>query len=358
MLKAIGKIKIALALLAVAALACYGGYSYYAKASADGAGLQTTKAALGDIRNTVSATGTVKPVNSVDVGSKISGRIVDVKVKENDWVKEDDVLFILDSQQYQSDLDRTQATLDNAAAHLARMRSLLRSGAVAQQEFDAAQKDYLVAKAAYGTSASNLADTIIKAPVSGLVIGKPTPAGQTVAPGISTPMVLMTIADMSIMQSETLVDESDIGQVKLGQKVDFTVDAYTSEVFEGVVSLISRKAETTNNVVYYKVYVDVLDNRQLLFPNMTSRVTIYTAEAKNVLSLPLSAVRETKDGHFAYKALPGGRTEEVRVALGLRGDDRIEIKGGLAAGDTVLLKASAANAPANRAGNMRGPRLF
>ncbi|MDR2005778.1 MAG: efflux RND transporter periplasmic adaptor subunit [Acidaminococcales bacterium] len=358
MLKIIGKAKIALALLVAAALACYGGYSYYVKASAGESGLQTVKVSAGDIRNTVSATGTVKPVNSVDVSSKITGRIVDVKVKENDWVKEDDVLFILDSQQYQSDLNRAEATLNNAAAHLARMDSLLRSGAVAQQEFDSAQKDYLVAKAAYDTSASSMADTIIKAPVTGMVIGKPTPAGQTVAPGISTPMVLMTIADMSIMQSETLVDESDIGQVQLGQKVDFTVDTYTSEVFQGVVSLISRKAETTNNVVYYKVYVDVLDNRQLLFPNMTSRVTIYTAEAKNVLTLPLSAVRETKDGYFAYKVLPGGKMEEVRVALGLRGDDRIEITSGLNAGDAVLLKAAAAAAPANRAGNMRGPRLF
>jgi HlyD family secretion protein len=215
-----------------------------------------------------------------------------------------------------------------------------------------------VARAAYDTSSSNLADTIIKAPVAGLVIGKPTPAGQTVAPGISTPMVLMTIADMSIMQSETLVDESDIGQVALGQKVDFTVDAYTSEVFEGVVSLISRKAETTNNVVYYKVYVDVLDNRQLLFPNMTSRATVYTAETKNVLTLPLSAVRETKEGHFAYRVLPNGATEEVQVTLGLRGDDRIEIKSGLNEGDAVALKAAAVVAPANRAGNMRAPRLF
>ncbi|MDR3348677.1 MAG: efflux RND transporter periplasmic adaptor subunit [Acidaminococcales bacterium] len=358
MLKIIGKAKMALALLVAAALACYGGYSYYVKAAADTSGPQTVKAATGDIRNTVSATGTVKPVNSVDVSSKINGRIVEVKVKENDWVKEGDVLFILDSKQYQSDIDRTEATLNNASAHLARMDSLLRNGAVARQEFDSARRDYLVAKAAYDTSASNLADTIIKAPVSGLVVGKPTPAGQTVAPGISTPMVLMTIADMSIMQSETLVDESDIGQVRLGQKVDFTVDAYASEVFRGVVSLISRKAETTNNVVYYKVYVDVLDSRQLLFPNMTSRVTIYTAEAKNVLTLPLSAVRETKEGHFAYKALPGGKTEEVKVSLGLRGDDRIEITGGLNAGDSVLLKASAASAPANRAGNMRGPRLF
>ena len=358
MLKIIGKAKIALALLVVAALACYGGYSYYVKSSAGEGGPQTVKAAIGDIRNTVSATGTVKPVNSVDVGSKINGRIVDVKVKENDWVKEGDVLFILDSKQYQSDLDRTEATLNNAAAHLARMDSLLKSGAVARQEFDSARKDYLVAKAAYDTSASNLADTIIEAPVSGLVIGKPTPAGQTVAPGISTPMVLMTIADMSIMQSETLVDESDIGQVQLGQKVDFTVDAYTSEVFQGVVSLISRNAETTNNVVYYKVYVDVLDNRQLLFPNMTSRVTIYTDEAKNVLTLPLSAVRETKEGCFAYVSLPGGKTKEVSVALGLRGDDRIEIKSGLDAGDTVLLKAAAAGATVNRAGNMRGPRIF
>ncbi len=341
-------IKVVVIIVLLAAIG-YFAYSYYQKSQDDKTKPQTVKVELGNIRTTISATGTVKPLNSVDVSSKITGLIVQVLVNENDWVKQGDTLFVLDDKQYKSELARTEANLNNASITYSRMQTLFRQGAIANQELDVAQKDYLVAKAAYDTAVSNLADTVIKAPVTGLVIGKPTPAGQTVAPGISTPMVLMTIADMSIMQSETLVDETDIGQVKLNQDVDFTVDAYPDKTFHGKVSLISHKGEITNNVVYYKVYVDVLDSNNLLFPTMTSRATIKVAQAKGVKVLPLSAVRETKQGHFVYKLLPDGQTEQLKVALGLRGDDKLEIKSGLEQGDEVVLKAQSINNTAKQA---------
>lgn len=341
MFNKIGSFKLAVIIIVLLAILGYGGYRYYESKNQAQVKIDTVKVEIGDIKTTVSATGTVKPVNSVDVNSKISGRIVEVLVKENDWVTEGQKLFVLDDESYKSDLVKTEATLNNAAVTLERMRTLWQRGAVAKSEFDVAEKDYLVAKANYDTSVSNLDDTIIRAPVTGLVIGKPTPAGQTVAPGISTPMVLMTIADMSIVQSETLVDETDIGQIALDQQVEFTVDAYSEMTFHGVVSLISRKAETENNVIYYKVYVDVSDARGLLFPDMTSRVTIHANEVANVLTLPLSSIRETSRSKFVYKMLPDGKAQEIEVATGLRSDDRVEIKSGLNEGDEIALRPSA-----------------
>ena len=343
MINKIGGFK--LVLLAIVALLGfgYGGYKYYQESQTTKVKIETVKVETGDIKTSVSATGTIKPVNSVDINSKISGRIVEVLVKENDWVTAGQKLFMLDDQQYRNEVIKTQATLDNAALTLERMRTLWQKGAVAKSEYDVAEKDYRIATANYAKSVSDFEDTIIKAPVTGLVVGKPTPAGQTVAPGISTPMVLMTIADMSIVQSETLVDETDIGQVALGQKVEFTVDAYSDITFHGVVSLISRKAQTENNVIYYKVYVDVADSKNLLFPDMTSRATIHANEVSNVLTVPISMIRENSRGRFVYKVMPNGKTQEIAVETGLRSDSRVEIKSGVNEGDQIVQRPASSD---------------
>lgn len=358
MLHFISNYKKTFVFLIILVLACIGGFLYYQSTTATQTKVQMVKVEKGDIVSSISATGTVKPVNSVDVSSKITGRIVEVKIEENDWVTEGDILVVLDDVQYQSELSRTKATMNNALANYQRLSKLLDDGAVSKQDYDSAEKDYLVAKASYDTAVSNLDDTIIRAPVTGRVIGKPIPAGQTVAPGISTPMVLMTIADMSLMQSETLVDESDIGQVKDGQNVEFTVDSFSDITFHGVVSLISSKAETSNNVIYYKVYVDVTDTTDKLFPGMTSRVNILTDERRDVLTLPLSAVRESKGKSYVQKTLPNGTTEDIEVKVGLRGDERLEIVSGLSLDDEVALKPTSTKKTTNQAGGPGGGRPF
>ncbi len=170
-------------------------------------------------------------------------------------------------------------------------------------------------KATYDNAASQLSYTVITAPIDGLVIGKPIPAGQTVAPGISNPMVLLTVADLSKMQIQGQVDESDIGRVKLGQKVDFTVDAYPGKTFTGVVSLISQKAVIQSNVVYYTVYVDVDSPQGLLFPTMTARVTIKVGESKNTLVIPLSAVKEIK-GQKTVQVMVDGKPQTTAGPAG------------------------------------------
>jgi HlyD family secretion protein len=255
-----------------------GAYLYKAKTVVTPVG-QTVAVERGDVVSMVSATGTISPVNLVDVSSKITGLIEEMKVEENDQVTAGQVLLVLDDTHLQALVDQAQARLSNAAAIYERSHRLQVVGAIALQELDTSRTDYLVAQASYDDAVSQLNETVIRAPINGQVIGKPTPAGQAVAPGVSTPMVLLTVADMSKMQIETQVDESDIGQIIMGQKVTFTVDAYPAKMFRGVVSNISQKATVVSNVVYYKVLVDVEAAENLLKPTMTARVSIYVAES-------------------------------------------------------------------------------
>ena len=176
--------------------------------------------------------------------------------------------------------------MENALATYNRYSALLAKGAISKSDYDLAEADYTVAKANYDQATSNVNDTVITTPISGYVIGKPTPVGQTISSGISEPQVIMSIANLDNMQIETMVDESDIGQVKVGQKVNFTVDSYPDRTFEGIVRLVSRKAVTENNVIYYTVYVDVANSEGKLLPTMTARANIIVNEADGVLMVP------------------------------------------------------------------------
>jgi HlyD family secretion protein len=327
---------IALIILAVAAKF---GSDYYAKSSKPAFTGTVVAVERGDIQSLVSATGTISPVNSVDVSSKITGRIVEVKVNENDTVKADQVLILLDDTRYRTTVSQSEAKLANAAANFERTSRLAAIGALSTQQLDAARMEYQVAQATHDDAVSQLEDTVIKAPISGIVIGKPIPAGQTVAPGISSPMVLLTIADMSKMQISVQVDESDVGRVKNGQKVSFTVDSYPGKTFTGVVSNVSNKATITQNVVYYPVTVDIDNPEGLLKPTMTARVSVHVGESKNVLIVPLSAVKQTK-GQQYVQVMKDGKQQNTNVTLGLSSDDRVEVASGLKEGDQVLLSST------------------
>lgn len=329
----------------IVVLAIAGGYSYWKNQAAQDPlqNLRTVKVEVGNVRSLISATGTINPVNTVDISSKITGRIVDVMVKENDVVQAGQTLVLLDDAQARSDLSQTQTKLNNLLVNYQRNLQLYQDGAVAKSTLDSVETEYLVAKAAQDKNLDNLADTVIKAPITGEVIGKPIPAGQTVAPGISTPMVLMTIADMSKMQIETLVDESDIGKVKIGQDVEFTVDSYDKTIFKGKVSTISKKAITEQNVIYYKVYVEVVDTQNKLVPGMTARTNILLTESKDALIVPLNAIKDSKGEKYVqvYKKEAGKEsTQEVKVEVGLVGENGVEIKSGLNKDDIVVIRSS------------------
>jgi len=319
----------------------WGGYNYYSKSNKPVATGTTMQVERGDILATVSATGTISAVNSVDVSSRITGLITRVHVKENDRVTAGQVLIELDDSSLKSQLRQAQSQLTNAAAIYARSKRMAEIGGEPQQQLDTDRTNYEVAQAAYDNVMTQLEYTVITAPVDGQVIGKPIPAGQTVAPGISNPMVLLTVADLSKMQIQVQVDETDIGRVKLGQKVDFTVDAYPGKTFTGTVTLVSEKAVVQQNVVYYTVYVDVDEPQGLLFPTMTARVTIKVGESKNVLTVKLSAIKEIK-GQKYVQVMVDGKPQNVKVQTGLADDEKVELISGVKEGDQIFLPSGKA----------------
>ncbi|WP_378953222.1 efflux RND transporter periplasmic adaptor subunit [Pelosinus sp. sgz500959] len=293
----------------------------------------------GDIVALVSATGTIKPVTMIDVSSKVTGLIKEVKVNENQQVKADQILILLDDKHVKAQVSQNQAKLSNAMANYQRSLKLNSIGAISNQQLDAAQMDYSVAQAAYDDAISQLDDTVIKAPIDGVIIGKPIPAGQTVAPGISTPMVLMSVADLSKMQIEAQVDESDIGKIMIGQKTIFTVDAYMGKSFTGHVSDISQRANIQQNVVYYTVTIDVDAPENLLKPTMTARVSITIGESKNAMIVPLSAIKDNKGTQYV-QMMVNNKVEKRTVITGLNSEDKVEILSGLSDGEQFLMPQS------------------
>ncbi|MCX7781343.1 MAG: efflux RND transporter periplasmic adaptor subunit [Negativicutes bacterium] len=312
-------------------------YWQSAGTKATSAPVQTVTVERGDVLSVVAATGSIQPLNSVDISSKITAQIKEVKVKENDEVKAGQVLVILEDDDLRPQLVQAQERVANAAANLERNQRLNQIGAVPDQQLDALRMEYKIAQASYEQILSKVNETVIKSPIDGIVIGKPLPAGEMVAQGVSNPTVIMTVADMSKMQIEAQVDQTDIGKIAVGQKVIFTVDAYPDKKFHGVVANISKKAVTQQNVIYYTTTIDVSDAGDLLNPDMVARVSIIVGEAKNVLTLPLSAIRSDKNGKYVAVMKPNGQTENVPIVTGITGDDRVEIKSGVTEGDTIVV---------------------
>lgn len=322
---------------AIVAVAVMAGVFLYGNKTKPAVTGSTFTVERGNLVSSVSATGTVKPVNIVDISSKISGRIKEVKVNENDVVKEGQILLLLDDDKLNAQVTQAYARMANADANYKRNQRLNSIGAIADQQLDSARMDYIVAKANYDDAASQLEDTVIRSPINGNVIGKPIPAGQTVAPGLSNPMVLLTVADMSKMQVETQVDETDIGKVVVGQKAIFSVDAYPGKNFKGVVSNISQRANIQQNVVYYTVLIDVEEtNANSLKPTMTARVSINAGERKNILVVPLSALKSNK-GQQYVQMIENGQVQNMPVVTGLIGEDRVEVVSGVSEGDQIQL---------------------
>lgn len=318
----------------------FGGYKYFAQNTESAKPQRNSQVMRGNLTEKISATGALSAVDNVDISSKITGRIVDVLVSENQHVHAGDVLVRLDDTALKATMMQMQAKLNNAAANYERYQSLLQRGAVSQYDYDNIEANYLVAKTNYDKAVSDVQDTVITTPIDGYIIGKPTPVGQTISSGISTPQVIMSVATLDKMQIEALVDESDIGQVRVGQEVSFTVDAYPDEDFSGSVRLISRKAQVENNVIYYKVYVDVADAKGKLLPTMTARADFIVAEAKDALLIPLSCLHND-DGRTYVRVYDKAqdRIHEVDVEVGNSDERRIVVTGGdLQEGEVLLHK--------------------
>ncbi|MDR3563647.1 MAG: efflux RND transporter periplasmic adaptor subunit [Negativicutes bacterium] len=341
MLKKILRYKKGIVLAVFLALIAAGGATYYYKNSPPVETDTTAVVGRGDIKATVSATGTIKAVNSVAVGSRVTGLITEVRVNENDIVKKGQVLVVLDDTALKAQLEQYQAQVTNYEAAYERSKKLYAIGGEAAQQLDSDRMNYRVAKASYDNLAAQLSYYMMTAPVDGMVIGTPSAVGTTVVQGLDTAQTIVTIADMSKMQIKVLVDESDIGKVKVAQQVTFTVDAYTDKIFTGTVTKISRDATTSSNVVYYPVYVAVDSPEDLLYPTMTARVTINVGERKNAVVVPLAAIREDK-GQKYVQVMVNGKPQNTPVKTGLSDEDNVEILSGINEGDQIVLPAAKA----------------
>ena len=330
---------------------CYAGYSYYQSITQVETTVKTAKVEYGTLKDSISATGSLSAVDNVDISSKITGRIVEVLVEENQHVEAGQVLVKLDATALEATARQMKARLDNAELTYNRYTALLAQGAISRSDYDLAESDYIVAKANYDQAVSDVNDTVITSPIAGYIIGEPTPVGQTISSGISEPQVIMSVANLDDMQIDTLVDESDIGRVKVGQTVEFTVDAYPEETFTGTVRLISRSAVTEDNVIYYTVYVDVANPEGKLLPTMTARTNIIIQQQDNTLMVPPNCIYYDGDRRYVKVYDEASKTSrDVDVTVGLTGEDSIAVTGDIKEGDVLLVKQRA-----TQQNNMRGP---
>ena len=260
------------------------------------------------VENTVTATGTIEPVETVEVGTQVSGKVEKIYVDFNDEVKKGQLMAELDKQTLNQSLSRAKASLTSAESQLnyakltyERTKQLYESNAATLAAFQEAQNTYTQAQmnkknaqASYDQARVDLGYAEIYSPIDGIVLDRAVEVGQTVAASFSTPTLFTLANDLTKMQVEADVDEADIGQVKVGQRVTFTVDAYMDDIFDGTVNQIRMKPTTTSNVVTYTVIIDAPNPDQKLFPGMTASVTIVTEEQTG-LSVPAEAFNFTPD---------------------------------------------------------------
>ena len=265
------------------------------------------KVALKTLQNSVTATGTIEAVTSVTVGTQVSGIVNKLYVDYNSQVKKGQVIAELDKTNLLSELNTAKANLASAqsslnyqAANMERYKTLYKKGLVSADEYENALLTYRQAKEQVASSKenvqraqTNLGYATITSPIDGTVISKSVEEGQTVAASFNTPELFTIAKDLTNMQVVANVDEADIGGVKEGDRVTFTVDAYPDDTFEGTVKQVRLEATTTNNVVTYEVVISAPNADLKLKPGLTANVTIYTQERSGVLAVANKALRFT-----------------------------------------------------------------
>ena len=355
---------------------------------------------LGDITQSVSANGTLNPLVLVTVGTQISGRVTKLYVDFNDRVKEGQVLAqldrsLLDAQAAQSEanMKSAEAALELAIANNKRSRELFAKEYISRQELDASTQSLKAAHAALDLAkAQRLKDqtnqdySIIKSPVSGVVIDRQIDVGQTVAASLQAPVLFKIAQDLRKMQIDSSFAEADIGRIKVGQAVNFAVDAFPSRAFQGVVKHVRLNAVTTQNVVTYDVVVTVENPDEILAPGMTAYVNVIIADKKSIPLVSNAALRykptkaptketqegmkqnpqgkpkgkgENKDGNFGMVyVLKNGIPTPIKVQLGITDNRFTEIvSDNIAVGDKIIIDENKAT-NANTGFGAHGPKIF
>nr|WP_321452869.1 efflux RND transporter periplasmic adaptor subunit [uncultured Carboxylicivirga sp.] len=359
--------------------------------SPDQIDIETGIVKRGTISSTVTATGTLEAITSVDVGTQVSGIIENIYVDFNSTVKEGQLLARIDTTNLAAAIEQSQASLDNAKAQMDfqqanynRLKPLFEKELIAQSEYDETVYNFNVAKANYKSALAqhrqnliNLDFAMIYSPINGVVLNKAVEEGQTVAASFETPTLFTIVKDLTQMQVEANVDEADIGQVKKGQRVEFTVDAYPNEIFEGEVTEVRLEPTVTNNVVTYTIIIIAPNPDYKLMPGLTAETNIFVVEKKDILMVPSKAARFEPDQQLLMSYMQSSpqppmpqdapkegmppmdgegqnqdmiwvkrdsKIQPVPVKLGMDDDINAEVLDGLKEGDVVVLKMGQKNA--------------
>ena len=354
---------------------------------------ETTKIAKNTIVQVVEASGTINPVTTVNIGSQVSGLIKEIYVDFNSQVKKGQLLAQIDTSLFEAQLQQATANIANAKANYQkilaimendkktynRYKNLYARNFIAKSEFDLAEATYFSdmaqldaakaqisqAEASFKTASANMRYTKIISPVDGTVVSRAVDVGQTVAASFQTPTLFMVAQDLTNMQIETSVSEADIGKVKVGQEVNYTLDGYQDRVFHGKVTQVRISPTTVQNVVTYTVIVDVDNEEGLLIPGMTANVSIITSKKENIMTVPNSALKFTpitKGTVQRYKeqgiwVMENNRPKRVNITAGVSDDVNTEVISKDLKGDEVVIVGILNQKKSNKARGPR-PRMF
>lgn len=319
----------------------------------------TTEVTKDTITQYVEASGTIKPINTIEVGTQVSGTVYKIHADYNSQVKKGDLLAELDPSLFQANVDQSSAKLNNAKAALAkvkatlaykknnyeRYRHLYQKNYVSKDDVELAQSNYLQAKAeldaanaeisaasaSLNNNLTNLRYSKIVSPVDGTVISRAVDVGQTVAASFNTPTLFEVAQDLTKMHIETSVSEADIGKIKIGQKATYTLDGYQDRTFDGEVTQIRLASTTTNNVVTYTVIISVDNSDGYVIPGMSANVSIVTNQVKDALCVTNAALKFSpeSDGKKYEKqgvwVLTKSGLKRYDVQLGVSDDAKVQI---------------------------------
>lgn len=299
----------------VAAIVVFFGYKYFTTEKKASIAVQTVKLSKQNVTTSVTATGTVEPVDQVDVGTQVSGIINHIYADYNSPVKKGQLLAELDKTNLQESVNNALAQYNASLNELNyyqqnydRQNNMYKSGVISKADYEQAayqvknsQETVSQRKTALAQARTNLSYANIYAPIDGIILSREVEEGQTVAASMTTPTLFTIAKDITKMQVEADVDEADIGGVEVGQRVSFTVDAYPQEEFSGRVRQVRLSATRESNVVTYTVIIDADNPEQKLKPGLTATITIFTQELKDIDTVPASAIAFSPDTETLQK---------------------------------------------------------
>lgn len=363
-------------LFLVAAIVIVFGYQFFTKSKDAEITVQTVKLTKQDVTTSVTATGTVEPVDTVQVGTQVSGLIRNIYVDYNSQVKKGQLLAEIDKTNLQESVNNAQAQYNSALNQLnyqqqnfQRQNNMFKAGVISRADYEQAsyqvknaQQSVNQMKTTLAQARTNLSYANIYAPIDGIILSKEVQEGQTVAASMTTPTLFTIAKDITKMQVQANVDEADIGNVKVAQRVTFTVDAFPDTEFNGTVREMRLSPKTSSNVVTYTVLIDADNSEQKLKPGLTATITIFTKELKGTNTIPAAAISFSPDSEILKKyyqknkinanipeTKPGkgkekyvwiknndGSLSQKQITIGINDGINVEVKSGLTENEQIV----------------------